>query len=419
MIMHNLFYSFFIILALSIVFLITQFTKNYYFIVLSEKSNTLTLISFYVIVIGGFIFSVGLLFFRRWIYIKKKKLLMFLSIFFLGIIFIEIFLHITYKRPMRFSPHQYLNYIGTPNYRSANGLNIHNSLGMRGPEIIMPKPAGRIRIAILGGSTVYEEFIQDWKQDFARQFERELKKAYLNKDIEVVNAGLPGWDSWEDLINLEFRLIDLDLDVIIVYEGVNDVHARFVKPDSYKADNSGNKSQWARKPCLVLLCLKTVQLITGFDPYNFDFGTPTYTHPATNDYNVILGMTPMEALEKNLPIYFERNLRNIIAVARENGIAVLLSTWAWSDQLQDYAATAHYQKGFRELNEVAKKVGQMKDVPLYDFAFEMPKNKKYWADGPHNNLAGVTLKAKLFASYIVKTNFFDNIETDKEKEESL
>jgi len=49
----------------------------------------------------------------------------------------------------------------------------------------------------------------------------------------------------------------------------------------------------------------------------------------------------------------------------------------------------------------------------------MPKNKKYWADGPHNNLAGVTLKAKLFANYIVKTNFFDNIETDKEKEESL
>src|SRR3989344_7828681 len=218
MIMHNLFYSFFIILALSIVFLITQFTKNYYFIVLSEKSNTLTLISFYVIVIGGFIFSVGLLFFQRWIYIKKKKLLMFLSIFFLGIIFIEIFLHITYKRPMRFSPHQYLNYIGTPNYRSANGLNIHNSLGMRGPEIIMPKPAGRIRIAILGGSTVYEEFVQDWKKDFARQLEKHLKDAYSDEDIEIINAGLPGWDSWEDLINLEFRLNYLDLDAIIVYE---------------------------------------------------------------------------------------------------------------------------------------------------------------------------------------------------------
>lgn len=405
--MHNLFYSFLTILALVIVFLISQFIKNYYFIVLSEKSNMLTLISFWVIVIGGFIFSIGLLFFRRWIYTKRKKLLLSLSIFFLGIVAIELFLQVTYKRPMRFSPHPYLNYIGTPNYRSADGLNMHNSLGMRGPEIIIPKPTGRIRIAVLGGSTTYEEFIKDWRKDFARQLELKLKQVYANKDIEVINAGLPGWDSWEDLINLEFRLIDLDLDAIIVYEGVNDVHARFVRPDSYKADNSGNKSQWVRKPCLVLLCFKTVQLITGFDPYNFDFGTPTYTHPVTNDYNAILGMTPIEALRKNPPIYFERNLRNIIAVARENGIAVLLSTWAWSDQLGDYAATAHYQKGFRELNNVIKKVSALKQIPLYDFASEMPMDKKYWADGPHNNLAGVTLKAKLFANYIIGINFLE------------
>jgi len=296
---------------------------------------------------------------------------------------------------------------------------MHNSLGMRGPEIIMPKPAGRMRIAILGGSTVYEEFVQDWKQDFARQLERELKQAYLNKDIEVVNAGLPGWDSWEDLINLEFRLVDLDLDAIIVYEGVNDVHARFVRPDSYKADNSGNKSQWVRRPCLILLCLKTVQLITGFDPYNFDFGTPTYTHPTTNDYNTILGMTSMEALEKNPPVYFERNLRDIVAIARENGIAVLLSTWAWSDQWSDYAASPHYQKGFNDLNNIVKKIGKRKNVKVYDFASEMPKDKKYWADGPHNNLAGVTLKAKLFTNYIVKTNFLDPIKIVKDREKSL
>lgn len=403
--MNNPFYSFLTILALLTVFLITQFIKNYYFIVHSQKSNMLTLISFWVIVIGGFIFSVGLFFLRRWIYENKKKLFLSISIFFLGIIFIELFLHITYNRPMRFSPHSYLNYIGTPNYVSADGLNIHNSLGMRGPEIIMPKPTDRIRIAILGGSTAYEEFVQDWKQDFARQLEKYLKEAYPNKDIEVINAGLPGWDSWEDLINLEFRLIDLDLDAVIVYEGVNDVHARFVRPDVYKADNSGNKSQWVRKPCLVLLCLKTVQLITGFDPYNFDFGTPTYTHPATNDYNAILGMTPMEALEKNPPIYFERNLRNIISIARENGISVLLSTWVWSDQLSDYASSPHYQKGFHDLNDIVRKIGKTKSVKVYDFATEMQMDKKYWADGLHNNLEGVTLKAKLFSDYIVKSNF--------------
>lgn len=409
------------IIALSVVFLIAQFMKRYYSIVLSEKSNMLTLISFWAIVIGGFIFSVGLLFFRQWIYAKRKKLLLSLSVFLLGIISIELFLHLTYKLPMRFSPHPYLNYIGTLNYRSADGLNIHNSLGMRGPEIIMPKPASRIRIAVLGGSTTYEEFVKDWRKDFARQLESELMRAYPNKDIEVINAGLPGWSSWNDLVNLQFRLIDLDLDMIIVYEGVNDVHARLVKPSAYKSDDTGNIKQWEKDSCVTLMCFSIVQKITQHEPPQFDIAADTYPnyHPESTGYNDILGMTRMEALDKNPPIYFERNLRNIIAVARENGIAVLLSTWAWSDQLQDYAATAHYQNGFRELNDVIKKVAALKQIPLYDFASEMPKDKKYWADGPHNNLAGVTLKAKLFADYISQINFLNNIEAIKKEERSL
>lgn len=409
MIMHNRFFSFLTILALLVVFLTSQFIKNYYFIVLSEKSNMLTLISFWVIVMGGFIFSVGLLFFRRWIYAKRKKLFLSLSIFFLGIIFIELFLNITYKRPMRFSPHPYLNYIGTPNYRSADGLNMHNSLGMRGPEIIMPKPTGRIRIAVLGGSTTYEEFIKNWRKDFARQLEEDLRRAFPQKDIEVINAGLPGWSSWNDLVNLQFRLIDLDLDIIVVYEGVNDVHARLVKPAAYKSDDTGNIKQWEKNSCVTLMCFSIVQKITQSEPPQFDIAADTYpnSYPESTGYNDILGMTRMQALDKNPPIYFERNLRSIIAVAQENDIHVLLSTWAWSDQLRDYAATAHYQKGFREHNDVIRKIAALKQISLYDFASEMPKDKKYWADGPHNNSAGVTLKAKLFANYIIGTNFLE------------
>lgn len=398
-------------LALIILYLLVKFSQTYYLSIQLPIANTLTKITFGIVLIVGTICIVILLFFKKWIYEKRKQLFLSLCIFFFGIISIEVMLRVVDNRPMRFFPHPYLNYIGTPNYKSADGLNMHNAQGFRGPDVEMPKPEGRIRIAILGGSTTYESFVKDWKEDFARQLQRELHQMDPKMDVEVINAGLPGWDSWEDLVNLEFRLIDYDLDLIIPYEGTNEVHVRLVRPDAYKADNSGNKKQWDRKICLDISCLKIVQTITGFDTTSFNITAPTAAlFPSTNEYNSVLGMTPMEALDKNPPIYFERNLRNIIAVARENNIDVLLATWAWSNQKDDYASSSHYERGFREQNDMIKKVAEMKNLPVYDFASEIPMDAKYWGDGRHNNQEGIALKSKLFAQFIIDNHILDKKE---------
>ncbi len=379
------------------------FWNRYYPVVHSSLGNAGAKIGFWTAIATGIVSVVGLLALKRWIYKQRTKLLLVLFSMFVSLAISEVVLRIIDNKPLRFSPHQYLNYVGTPNYTSPDGLNMHNSLGLRGPEIATPKPFGRTRIALLGGSTTYEDFVKDWRRDFARRLEEELGKRLPDRDIEVINAGLPGWDSWEDLINLEFRLLDLDLDLIVVYEGTNDVHARLVRPDAYKGDNSGSKKQWERKPCLELTCLKLVQRITGLDTYGFDIIAPTAAlYPMTDEFNPVLGMKPSEALGRNSPIYSQRNLRSIIAIAREYGIDVMLATWGWSDQLGDYAATAHYQQGFREQNEMVRKVGKLKDVPVFDFANEMPKEAKYWGDGRHNNEEGIALKAQLFADYLVK-----------------
>lgn len=66
-----------------------------------------------------------------------------------------------------------------------------------------------------------------------------------------------------------------------------------------------------------------------------------------------------------------------------------------------YATSAKLQQlGFSETNEVTKRVGQMKNVPVFDFASVISKDKHYWVDGRYNNEQGVKLKAELFARYI-------------------
>lgn len=319
----------------------------------------------------------------------------------LATIFVEAAIRVSEKRLPKYVPHPYLSYYLTPNYISSDKENMHNSLGFRGPEILMPKPENTFRIVILGGSSAYETGIKNWKKDSARALEKYLnEKENHEKKIEVINGGVGGWNSWEDLISFEFRVLDLNPDMILVYQGVNDVHSRLVNPSSYKGDNSGRRSIWEKKPCN-LLCLRIVQIIAGTEPESIPADASTYSPSPVDEFNPILGMTPSQALEKNQPIYYERNLKNLIAIAKENNVKVLISTWAYSEGMGDYIDSPPYKKGVLELNELMKKIAQSEKVDIYDLANDFPKDTRYWVDGRHNNEAGADQKASLWAKYIL------------------
>jgi len=320
-----------------------------------------------------------------------------------------------------YSPHHYLDYFGTPNYVSPDGLNIHNSLGLRGPEIIVPKPADIYRIILIGGSSTYDTSIRDWRNDWARQLEKELRKKYERDNIEVINAGLGGYTSWESLINLEFRLVDLEPDLLIVYEGLNDIHARLVNPLSYRADNSGYRTQWREKAHPFIFKSVLVRLATGINPIGLDeFVVNPQSAALITDTGFVekLNGTPLEALQKNKPNYFARNLKSMIAISRANNISVLLSTWAHGNRPNDYGLTSHYQYAIAEMNHVIKTLAASEHVAVYDFAKYMSLDKAFWADGRHNNENGAKLKAELFANFIYENKLIDRESVKQGKTQS-
>ena len=304
---------------------------------------------------------------------------------------------------LQWSPHHYLNYYPTPNYRS--GLTSHNSLGYRDREFSLAKPAGTFRIVALGGSTTYTIKVEDNEKMFTRQLENMLRENYGYQAVEVINAGVGGYDSYESLVNLQFRALDLDPDLVIVYHGTNDVHNRLVEPGAYRGDNSGRRIQWTPPPTSpliehsVLARIVSDKLALGhFLPQGLEsyVCAPTYQ----GQESLTPSDDPAALLDTNRPVYFERNLTNIVAVARAQGVDVLLATWAHSPYLEDYAATPHYQRGFRENNEVVAEVARKVVASLFDFAGVMPQAKEYWADGRHVNEAGAAEKARLFADYL-------------------
>jgi len=303
-----------------------------------------------------------------------------------------------------FTPHPYLSYYPTPNYRK--GLTSHNSLGYRNDEFPLEKPSGVYRIVALGGSSTYDVSIKDNANTFTAQLERLLKDDYGYQNVQVINAGVPGYNSWEILVNLEFRVLDLDPDLIIIYEGTNDVHARLVEPSAYRGDDLGRRQAWHvpsvalwEHSALLRILSRAMNLTRQISIDDFVSSSTYVSWP----YEYRLSednLDPTEILKENPPIYFRRNLENMSAIAKEQGVEIMFSTWAYSPYLNDYASEGYYQQGFQENNAVVKDVAADQQLPLFDFVEVMPQDAKYWADGRHVNEAGALVKARLFAEFI-------------------
>jgi lysophospholipase L1-like esterase len=303
-----------------------------------------------------------------------------------------------------FTPHPYLSYYPTPNYRK--GQTFHNSLGYRADEFPIKKPDGVYRIVVLGGSSTYDVSIENNANIFTAQLEQQLKEKYGYQNVQVINAGVPGYNSWELLVNLEFRVLDLAPDLVIIYEGVNDVHARMVEPSVYRGDDLGRRQAWQaprvalwEHSALLRILSRTMNATrqVGIDDF---MSSPTYLSWPFEDRLREEKLDPVDILKENPPVYFRRNLEDIVAVAKENGVEIMFSTWAYSPYLKDYASEAYYQQGFKENNNVVKEVAADQHIPLFDFAAVMPQDAKYWADGRHSNEAGALVKAMLFAEFI-------------------
>lgn len=97
-----------------------------------------------------------------------------------------------------------------------------NSLGYRGSLPDMPKPAGEYRILLLGGSTVFEG---------APTMATLLEKAFAQgerTDVRCYNFGVVSSVSGQDLARLVFEAVDYDPDLLIMFNGGNDLFSPLV-----------------------------------------------------------------------------------------------------------------------------------------------------------------------------------------------
>ncbi|HET9061853.1 MAG TPA: SGNH/GDSL hydrolase family protein [Candidatus Binatia bacterium] len=329
------------------------------------------------------------------------------------------------------SPHRYLGYYPTPGY--TKGKNRHNSLGYRGDEIVVPKPADELLIVCVGGSTTYDSDIEDYRLAYPGRLEAELRgRGY--KNVTVINAGGAGWTSWESLIGFELRVLDLDPDIVINFDAINDVHTRFVwPPELYRGDNSGYRA--ANQSGLFMpsifehsTLLRILMIRAGWVGSHADISrtidrlAPSYYGDVWRDQKrtgaypegIFREVSPDAMLARNDPRYFARNLESLVAVAKAHGVDVVLASFAYSPEFpEEPRVTApEYRRAIAAHNDVLRAVAERTGAAFFDFAAVFPTDRRYFTDGRHNNEEGAALKAKLFADFLVASGLLSGRRRD-------
>ena len=121
----------------------------------------------------------------------------------------------------------------------------HDALGYRGGEVQIPKPAGTFRIVALGGSTTYGTSVTA-AESYPAQLQQVLRDDYGYANVEVVNAGVAGYTTFQTFANLAYRVTELQPDLVIIYHAGNDVLPREVDPDCYAGQNPLRGTRSAR-----------------------------------------------------------------------------------------------------------------------------------------------------------------------------
>lgn len=317
----------------------------------------------------------------------------------------------------RLSSHPFLPYVLNPDYHDTTIGFSHNAYGFRGKDFDIIKPEGRRRIVCLGSSTTYCINVRDG-YTYPDRLEELLEQNGFGP-VEVLNAGVPGWTSMEVLLNFQLRVLNLNPDVVIVYEGRNEVFPQAFNNyrDDYshfrEVDYSFRYSNYLYKPLFKvsnfsMLLMHVVVSYFGPDVLGWSeiqenpmYGTINYANRPTAD-----------ELRRNLARpernwTYRNNIETIIRLCQARNIPVVTSSITF---LKDKYRSGVIPKRMADLsvidvqvkenNEIVRVLAQQYGATFVDCAAELAR-EDLLTDDCHFNKQGEMAHAQLVYERIV------------------
>ena len=254
----------------------------------------------------------------------------------------------------------------------------------RSEPVAMTKAAGTTRIIAVGGSTTLNRraFAMSG-QDYPRSVEKLLNEA-TGDTHEVLNAGAEAYSTAQSLINIQFRLIEFDPDVIVLMHNVNDASVNVF--GDQVAPDYGNKyiSEFYLNPQLqggrsLFGLLNQSRLLSGLRLPQLLMSRNT--------------IDPERDFGPGLAL-FERNLEHIATICEAQGITLVLLSQPSLNEGFKYGVTL---ASFERYNEAIRAVADAQGVAFVDMYEAVGHDDRFFLDSVHYSPEGITRFAEVLA----------------------
>src|SRR5262245_58153780 len=209
-----------------------------------------------------------------------------------------------------------------------------NADGFRSAPMATAKRSGLLRVACIGDSWTFGMNVNQ-DQTYPARLEALLQRRTPGSNVEVMNFGVLGYSSFQGLELLKRRVLDFHPDVLIIGFGMNDSDVGgyrdkdVVKPgdrrwrDRVKAFTGHSES---------LALLKYLALVLRFHPQPIGDFLKADAKADAGRNNDTVNYDEMEAWTRVSPRDYDRNLREMVRLGRQQGAqTVLLDNELWPE----------------------------------------------------------------------------------------
>lgn len=302
-----------------------------------------------------------------------------------------------------------------------------NNLGFRRDhDTQYLKPADTFRIVVVGGSAAFSYDLDDSKT-WTSLLEKSLRNTYRSQKIEVINAAVPGYSTFDSKINYLYRIRHMSADAIIIYHSWNDM--KYFK--ALEAGSIIDRGPYRRG---FLASLK------GFlGPFNFYQRIRILYHesflPAQRE-NKYAVATDIKSISAGGPAHrWEyRNFNDLALILKSDGVlpvfvtqASLLSESNIDDPQIQAVVYAEYQgltfrqilEQWQAISEIIKAVAHKNGAVLIDAYSLCPHDLEHFHDHVHLTETGDRKLAEIIFEALEKDAQFNKLITKRTNQASL
>jgi lysophospholipase L1-like esterase len=288
-----------------------------------------------------------------------------------------------------------------------------DSLGFRRTSA-PPTPGARPVVLVIGGSTVFDSQVSGDDRAWPAVVERMWREATPPFAGDLINGGVPGYLVVDNLIRLETDLADFRPDLLVVYDGHNDLYAALGRGGSggftARPGRTETRTPWtAWLEEHSLLYSKVAGRLQAMRSRQRATARAGAAGNASAGGTVDWGARVEAATRR-----FARDLEALVVVARTRGIPVVLVTVthvsAGDSVPRDSALARSWMltvggtppavvlEAYRRYNAAVREIAGRHDVPVIDGSAAGVAGPEFYAEGDpiHFNDAG----AERFAQFV-------------------